>query len=400
MVHTLRKITNICRLCLCEELDILVPAEDVFDSSLTTEDVERFTGVQIPADDKVPYVICTDCRSSLRKSAAFRKSCVRNDRLYCQLFSELIVEIRNETNRKQPATIVHHTPDDDIDVTVFTHPVHPKQLSASENKQLVSADERDLESIETEATPLKSTLSSPRPEPMAIDETSNLQDPPIRTRKRRKKYANRHVEYLCDICGQTTTNYKRHQLTHTKEVRIPCPHCPIQMTDSSNLARHIEAVHMQLIIKTCELCGKGFKHHNSYNAHMRGVHNVGEKYKCKICYKEFNSTRSIQEHTRRRHSIETKFECKDCSKRFKCGRSLYIHKRVHSDNRPYACSHCPKRFKSSFGRNTHQLTHTGIIFSCQHCDKSYRYKAQLNMHMRKLHPELFAENTDGSGGPD
>uniref|UniRef100_A0A182K5P6 Protein krueppel n=1 Tax=Anopheles christyi TaxID=43041 RepID=A0A182K5P6_9DIPT len=414
MVHTLRKITNICRLCLCEEVKILIPTKDVFNSSLTPEDVERFTGVQIPTDDNVPYVICTDCRNSLIKSVSFRNSCARNDRLYIQLFSELIIEIRNEVVLKQhPKRIVKepYGDSDEYQQAVISEIAIVKLEDAVSNdasinqEQFLSSDEDHIkfenhndpnDSVEFAASKanVRSCKGRRGIRPKAKRSNKKMKSPQLAEQDDvSNAFSTEYLDWpyftkqLCDICGQMITNFKRHLLSHTKEAMYACPHCSIKMTDSSNLVRHINAVHMKTIVKTCETCGKGFTHYNTYNSHMRSMHGIGEKYECKICQKLYIHKKGLREHISRVHTYESKFECKLCSKRFKTRRALNIHGRVHSDNQPYACSHCPKRFKSGYARNTHQLTHTGITFSCGLCNKSYRYKSLLSMHMRKLHPE-------------
>ncbi|XP_040165106.1 zinc finger protein 426-like [Anopheles arabiensis] len=429
MVHTLREITNICRLCLCEELDILVPAKNVFDSLLTSEDVEHFTSIQIPTDDNVPYVICTDCRNGLRKSVAFRKSCVRNDRIYQQMFSQFIAETRHETDRKLPPATVHLESQDDFDECEheFLNEIENVNcddtgLILASTEQYVSCDEELIE-LDNRHDVSDTVLVTPaavnvragrgkrliRPKANKAGERSKT----LRLTKQAatpKAYSQEQpfvldwpylTKQLCDLCGQMVTNLKRHLLSHTKEAMYACPHCSMKMTDGSNLVRHINAVHMKTIVKTCDACGQGFTHYNTYNSHMRTKHGIGEKFKCKLCPKIFNHKGSLREHISRMHTYESKYECKLCSKRFKTRRALYIHGRVHSDNQPYACSYCPKRFKSGYARNTHQLTHTGITFSCELCRKSYRYKSLLNIHMRKHHPEavIKSENAD-EGGAD
>uniref|UniRef100_A0A182NPL2 Protein krueppel n=1 Tax=Anopheles dirus TaxID=7168 RepID=A0A182NPL2_9DIPT len=414
---TLREITNICRLCLCEEKSLLLPAWKVFSSSLTPDDIERFTGILIPTDDNIPYVICGDCRNALTNSVAFRKSCLRNDRLYSQLFSEFIANATAEWNGdgKRPQrrtqlrsrlnnddTVLEEHPHEGLEEDEVTTDVNTQTINTSseeitipftedetESDDSLSVNERNVEQPLKFVPPTNDESSldnrSPEPDDAAVTQQhdiSDLIDWPFLPRQ------------LCDICGQIVTNIKRHLVSHTKVAKFACPHCGKKMTDSSNLLRHVQGVHLKTIIKTCAICGTGFRQYNSYNSHMRSKHNVGEKYECKICFRKFNHPGGVKQHFNRVHNYETKFECTTCSKRFKTKKALSLHGRVHSSDQPYACSQCPKRFKSSYARNTHQLTHSGIAFSCKLCDKSYRYKSLLSMHIRKFHPEEDTGNVE------
>ncbi|XP_053678798.1 zinc finger protein 28-like [Anopheles nili] len=426
MAKTLREISGICRFCLCEDEELLFLGSTVVGISISFEDVEVFTGIRIQKDENISYVICGDCKNKLRKFIAFRRSCLRNDRLYKQLFSELLASTSSECHENTSVHLELHEaqPEDEIilqDEIITESIEYDKNDAAIFNDDITIKDENYVLSPERydpdelpeshdepheKSHPNSAESGSSKKSNFPITEYTSKTTTMSRasnTQSSNKKQDN-DASYqslsayppkqLCSICGQMVNYLKRHLLSHTKDAKYACPHCSIKMTDSSNLLRHIAAVHFKTIVKSCEICNKGFTHYNTYHSHMRSQHGIGEVYECKVCSKKFNHPGGVREHFKRLHSNESKFECTLCGKRFKIKRQLKIHERVHSTNQPYACNLCPKRFKSGYARNTHQLTHSGIVFSCKLCDKSYRYKALLNMHLRKFHPEEDEEKTD------
>ncbi|XP_053678843.1 zinc finger protein 317-like [Anopheles nili] len=107
------------------------------------------------------------------------------------------------------------------------------------------------------------------------------------------------------------------RFTGHQENKFACSYCPIKMNHPANLMRHVNAVHLKIIVKSCEICGKGFTHNNVYKSHMRSQHDIGESYECNICLKLFKYPCGLREHRKRFHNDEIKYDCSVCGKVFK-----------------------------------------------------------------------------------
>ncbi|XP_017841449.1 zinc finger protein 782-like [Drosophila busckii] len=91
------------------------------------------------------------------------------------------------------------------------------------------------------------------------------------------------------------------------------------------------------------------------------------------------------------------FKCDLCSARFLVEHRLVAHKRQHDGLMPYPCTEdgCDRAFNRLHCLSEHLKQHVGdtSLFNCEQagCNKSYRHKPTLVMHMRRCHnlgPEL------------
>ncbi|XP_050079670.1 zinc finger protein 501-like [Anopheles maculipalpis] len=442
MSQKVQEMWNICRFCLSQEEDLLAPIATILDSYLTVENVERFTGVTIELHDRVQQAVCVYCTYRLQESIAFLSACTRNDvylRKLCRLedkactpasnmlnecdgqdplevkegqMSKKVFENPSNLKKKEKKGIVEpKEPVIDTPSTAAVRPANTQPMSNTTNKEdFVQTVEKFYSANYIE--PGETSTDSETDECESDEESSSPSTSNNRNGKRAKFAAppkqricfttkeginlfalsmNEHKKALCDICGKMVVHIPSHIPTHTKETKHACPHCPVRMTHKANLMRHINAVHLKIIIKTCELCGKGFSHKNTYLSHMRAHHGIGKMQECKVCSKTFSHPSGLRTHFERAHGSQL-YKCVTCSMCFKMKKSLEVHQRVHSSDKPYACRECPKRFKSPRARRNHELTHKGVLFKCTICDKSYRYKSLLNMHLRKVH------TSDNDGG--
>jgi uncharacterized C2H2 Zn-finger protein len=94
--------------------------------------------------------------------------------------------------------------------------------------------------------------------------------------------SNSNRPFQCDIdeCGKffkTKVELKSHKKTHDKSNRIKCPKCLKELSNISNLRRHISEVHEKKIRFKCDFCSKVYFSRNSILVHLR--RHLNAKYK-------------------------------------------------------------------------------------------------------------------------
>uniref|UniRef100_A0A9I3GJK9 Protein krueppel n=1 Tax=Anopheles farauti TaxID=69004 RepID=A0A9I3GJK9_9DIPT len=391
-------ILNICRFCLNGTQ--LAPLATLTDHSLTMVDIELFTGIENLRNENQLYMICDACECRLKKFAAFRSICMSNDVFFKKLYEAHTEQLMEEdygvffdctlrarevsSHSKSDSKNRSHKEYNSVQTAPASESLVDMQYCANQidiGEPFSSDDDQIFEALQN-PLPNKSKRKTTIAERLAADRIKEANEGNVAKRPI-------PVNELCELCGKQVQRVRSHMRHHSavKELKYACTHCPMKMSDPGNLQRHIDAVHFKKIIKHCEICGKGFTSRLSHVGHLRVYHGIGRTFDCRICDKQFNHRSNYAEHFQLHHTGDEKnFKCETCDMSFKTRKLLRKHYAVHSSEQPYTCGQCPKRFKSRHARKTHELTHTGISFKCELCDKSYRYKALLNIHMRKLHP--------------
>ncbi|XP_043923136.1 zinc finger protein ZFAT [Protopterus annectens] len=82
------------------------------------------------------------------------------------------------------------------------------------------------------------------------------------------------------------------------------------------------------------------------------------------------------------------FTCQYCNKIFKFKHSLQAHLRIHTNEKPYKCTLCSYASAIKANLNVHMRKHTGEKFSCEYCTFTCLSKGHLKVHIERVHNKV------------
>ena len=178
--------------------------------------------------------------------------------------------------------------------------------------------------------------------------------------------------------------------TKKRTEKYNCDICSYRCIYRSNLVRHIDSVHNN-ILHQCTECTKSYSSKYDLQQHTRALHGE-QKILCEYCSQMFNNRYSIMRHCAVAHKdvYETtlkSYECPQCQKKFVDKRNFQGHINKHADNRPYKCSLCQASFIYQQNYNRHQTLCRGPkkMFNCSQCDGVFRTAEALKDHTKGKH---------------
>lgn len=209
------------------------------------------------------------------------------------------------------------------------------------------------------------------------------------------------VEYTCDHCN-SKFSLKRTLEEHILRVhlrktpRSKCEHCGKYLV-STNLKRHIRAVHEKQLDFVCDACNKGFQNKQMLRDHLAVVHLNQQNHLCTICNKNFAHSFALVRHLNTVHGAQPRIKCEKCVKTFTRRGDYKSHLKLHK-TRPFHCQSFPCKFMSQTKEalEKHELvTHIKpkwyrqVKHTCSKCDKTYKSSLGLKRHVDKEHLGLM-----------
>jgi len=168
-----------------------------------------------------------------------------------------------------------------------------------------------------------------------------------------------HGGAACEVCGRrykTRHELKRHQLKHTSERNVPCPHpgCGKRFFTVRHMRNHGK-VHTEQKNFVCESCGYSCRNKETLRVHIRS--HTGERpFGCQVCDKRFPSHSGLREHMAM-HSTERPHVCSVCGATFSRQKGLYHHKFLHADTKQFVCKLCGNAYAQAAGLAGHMRKH-------------------------------------------
>lgn len=195
------------------------------------------------------------------------------------------------------------------------------------------------------------------------------------------------------------------------KVDAKCSYCIKSFNNTSNLSRHIKALHADKFADSlykCQFCGQKFHLKYYFDKHLEVKHPGGykEQYECDICGKIIKDRVNLRSHMKKHypkrtchichkkimridnhlkavHGTELNFKCNDCPKSFNSQPKLKSH-RAYSHEKILECDKCPKKFGNNSLLKTHKkLYHENPrSFKCEICQKGFNELVNLKKHER------------------
>lgn len=192
----------------------------------------------------------------------------------------------------------------------------------------------------------------------------------------------------CDHCNKTLQTVKavnQHFELHFKNsFKYKCERCEKFYKTQIHYNNHVEACNDSLERKFyCEICKKRFKEKRHLTVHMNTHLPEEEKFTntCNICDKKYSSVFSLRQHIKVVHIREAFFKCDHCDKSFSRKANLDSHLNVHLEEKRYECDICSLKLKTKANLRIHKKLHTNDAVACKICDKKFKTSNQLINHM-------------------
>lgn len=232
------------------------------------------------------------------------------------------------------------------------------------------------------------------------------------TRDKKFKCSNRKCK-RDGISYETQLELDQHNLVHLEQITAnECPICNKILANKNKLDVHMETRHIPKIF-TCDNCGKIFRSKDNLRLHM-SHHRKHFVVECRACKKSYKSMQSLRYHLRQhfehhqcetcgmvfehkkllvghiaaKHNQELMLQCRFCTRMFsrndvREAHERDIHKNGASSGSHFKCSECECAFDFREDLMSHRILnhYTGFIHTCEECDKNFKKKSLLDLHM-------------------
>ncbi|XP_060648752.1 zinc finger protein 501 [Drosophila nasuta] len=368
----------LCRVCLKQDelmVDVYEHVEEQQTDLCTL--LERCGDIKVDKTDAFPKYLCQECTKELLIAAKFRDKCAATEQLLRHSEAEASCSIDATSDLIDKESVKHNSEDDMDDIIEYDPSQHVElyeecETHAKEQKLLATVQQTiavaifncdDCGAVFQQAATLQRHLDKAHP----TVETSS-----------------------CQHCGHSFTqsiNLQRHscnvisneepQITHHR-----CIYCGKSLQSAASLAMHIR-LHNGDRPFACDVCPKTFKTNGALVSHQKRHLKLVE-YKCEYCGKGFVESSNLRRHIIALHTSERPHTCTLCQRSFSRVYLLELHKRTHTGERPYACNHCDRSFAQLSVLRTHERIHTGERrHRCALCQKTFSRLMQLKKHELK-----------------